>query len=45
MIQIIYRQTPNMSRAKSQIINASRVVLHLSLPNPLESGVKPRMKM
>ena len=31
--------------AKSQNLNVSRLVLELSLPNPLKAGVKPRMKM
>ena len=40
-----YHQTYNVSRAKSQNLNASRLVLQLSLPNPLKPGVKSRMKM
>ena len=31
--------------SKSQNLNASRLTLYLSLPNPLKSGVKLRMKM
>ena len=30
---LMYRQTPNISGTKSQKLNASRLVLHLSLPN------------
>ena len=39
------RQTSNISHTKSQNLNASRLVLHLSLPNPLKPGVKSRMKI
>ena len=39
------RQTFNISRTKSQNSNVSRLVLLLSLPNPLKQGVKSRMKM
>ena len=35
----IYRQTSNVSRAKSQNLNISRLVFQLSLPNPLKPGV------
>ena len=38
-----YHQTSNISRIKSQNLNIS-LVLQFSLPNPLKSGVKPRMK-
>ena len=40
-----YRQTSQISRTKSQNLNLSRLVLRLSLPNPLKPGVKSRMKM
>ena len=40
-----YRQVSNISHTKSQHINGSRLVLQLSLPNPLKPGVKSRMKM
>ena len=42
---LIYHQTSNISRIKSQNLNVSRLVLQLSLPNPLKPGVKSRMKM
>ena len=41
----LYRKTCNISRTKSQNLNDSRLILHLSLPNPLKPGVKSRMKM
>ena len=41
----IYRQFSNKSRTQSQNINVSRLVLQLSLSNPLKPGVKLRMKM
>ena len=34
-----YRQISNISRTKSQNLNVSRLVLELSLPNPLKPGV------
>ena len=40
-----YRQTSNIRRIKSQNLNISRLVLPLSLSNPLKPGVKSRMKM
>ena len=40
-----YRQFANIRRTQSQNINGSRLVLWLSLPNPLTPGVKLRMKM
>ena len=40
-----YRKTSSTSRTKSQNLTVSRVVLQLSLPNPLKSGVKWNMKM
>ena len=41
----IYSQISNISGTKSQNLNVSRLVLWLSLPNPLKPGVKLRMKM
>ena len=40
-----YRQFSNVRGTQSQNINVSRLVLLLSLPNPLKPGVKLRMKM
>ena len=40
-----YRQVSNIRRTQSPNINASRLVLQLSLPNPLKPGVKLWMKM
>ena len=40
----IHRQTSD-GRTKSKDLNVSRLVLQLSLPNPLKLGVKSRMKM
>ena len=40
-----YRKISNTSRTKSQTLNVSRLVLQLSLPNPMKPGVKLRMKM
>ena len=40
-----YRQFSNIRRTQSQNIYVSRVVLQLSLPNPLKPDVKLRMKM
>ena len=40
-----YRKVSNIRRTKSQNLNASRLILLLSLPNPLKPGVKLRMKM
>ena len=40
-----YRKTSSISRTKSQNLTVSRVVLPLSLPNPLKPGVKSSMKM
>ena len=39
------RQTSNTSRTKSQNWNVSRLVLQVSLPNPLKPGGNSRMKM
>ena len=41
----IYFQISNIRRSKSQNLNVSRLVLHLSLPNLLKPCVKLRMKM
>ena len=40
-----YRKISNISRTKSSHLNVSRLVLQLSLPNPIKPGVKSRMKM
>ena len=40
-----YHQFSNISRTQSQNTKVSRLVLQLSLPNPLKPGVKLRMKM
>ena len=42
---ICYRKTSSISRAKSQNLNVSCILLQLSLLNPLKPGVKLRMKM
>ena len=42
---ITYRKLSNISRTKSQNLNDSRLVLHLSSPNLLKPGVKYSMKM
>ena len=36
---------PNTSHTKFQNLNDSRLILELSLPNPLKPGVKLRMKI
>ena len=41
----IYRKISNIRRTKSPNLNVSRLVLQLSLPNPMKPGVKSRMKM
>ena len=41
--QIDYRQTSNMRRPKSQILNVSRLVLQPPLCNPLKPSVKSNM--
>ena len=43
--KVEYRQTSNIRRTKSKNLNVSRPVLQLSLPNPMNPGVKSRMKM
>ena len=40
-----YSQTSNIRDNKSQHLNVSRLVLQMSLPNPLKPGVKLGMKM
>ena len=40
-----YCQISNIRHTKFPKLNASRLVLWLSLPNPLKPGVKSRMKM
>ena len=45
LIDSVYRQFSNISGTQSQNINVSRLVLPLSLPNPLQPGVKLRVKM
>ena len=40
-----YRKTSSISRTKSQNLNVSRLRLQWPLPNPLNPGVKLRMKM
>ena len=44
-VLIHYCQTFNISCTKFQNLNFSRLVLQLSLPNPLNPGVKSKMKM
>ena len=39
------RELSDARRTKSQNLNDSRLVLQLSLSNPLKPGVKSRMKM
>ena len=41
----MYIEISNISRTKSQNLNESRLVLQLSLPNPLKPVIKSRMKM
>ena len=40
-----YRKTSSISRTKSQSLNESCILAQLSLLNPLNPGVKLRMKM
>ena len=40
-----YRQISNIRRTKSEHLDVSRLVLQLSLPNPLKAGIKSRMKL
>ena len=44
-LDLIYRQTANIKQTKSQKLDVSRPVLQLSLSNPLEPGVKSKMKI
>ena len=40
-----YRKISNIRRTKSPNLNVSRLILHLSLLNPMKPGVKSGMKM
>ena len=40
-----YHKVSNIRRTKSQNLNDPRLILQMSLPNPLKPGVKSRMKM
>ena len=40
-----YRKISNIRRTKHPNLNVSRLVLQLSLANPLKLGVKSKMKM
>ena len=42
---LAYHQTSDIRCTKSQNLNVSHLVLHLSLPNLLKPGVKSRIKM
>ena len=42
---INYRKVSDIKRTKSKNLNDSRLVLKLSVPNPLKLGIKSRMKM
>ena len=42
---IIYRKISDIRRIKSPNLNVPRLVLQLSLLNPVKPGVKSRMKM
>ena len=41
----MYRKVSNIRRTKCQNLNDSRLVLQLSVPNPLKPSVKSIMKM
>ena len=41
----MYRKISDISRTESPNLIAPRLVLQLSLPNPMKPGVKLRMKM
>ena len=41
----VYHQSTNKGRPKFQNLNVSRLVLQLSLPNPMKPGVKSRVNM
>ena len=45
IIKWIYRKISDIRRATSPNLNTSRLVLQLSLSNPMKPGVKLRMKM
>ena len=45
ILGIIYGKISNIRRIKSPDLNVSCLVLQLSLPNPMNPGVKSRMKM
>ena len=40
-----YRRISNIRRTEPPNVDVSRLVLQLSLPNPIKPGVKSRMKM
>ena len=40
-----YRKKSNIRRTKSPNLIALRLVLQLSLPNPMKPGVRSKMKM
>ena len=42
---VMYRKVSNIRRTKCQNLNDSRLVLQLSMPNPLKPSVKSIMKM
>ena len=44
-LYVDYRKLSKKRRTKYQNLNDSRLVLQLSFPSPLRSGVKSRMKM
>ena len=45
MCKIAYNETSSKRRTESKHLNVSRLVLQLSLSNPLKPGVKKRMEM
>ena len=40
-----YHKISNIKHTKYPNLNASRLILQMSLPNPMKPGVKSRMKM
>ena len=44
-VTLYYRKVSNIRRTKCQNLNESRLVLQLSVPNPLKPSVKSIMKM
>ena len=42
---VTYRRISNIRRTGSPNSDVSRLVLQMSLPNPIKPGVKSRMKM